>query len=289
MKKGTQFHKLPREVRRDRREQAFKLLESGYTKSEVAKLVEVNIVTVYGWINKKSALKKNKYHGQKRGNPNDRKYLNKKQENEIVNAIKTATPQDYGVHSHLWSRRAIAEVISKKYKISLIPQRVSRYTKRWGLSPQRPSKQAYEQDDKKIEKWLKIEYPKIHKRAVKEGALIHWGDETSINLNTNYQRTYAPKGKTPKLKILAKKTSYSMVSSISNQGQLRYMVYKGAMNTKRFKVFLTRLIKDVDRKIFLILDNLKVHHAKIIQKWEKKNNDKIEIFFPTPICSTIQS
>ncbi len=35
-----------------------------------------------------------------------------------------------------------------------------------------------------------------------------------------------------------------MVSSLTNQGKLRYMVYKGGMNAKLFKVFLKRLIKD---------------------------------------------
>jgi len=64
------------------------------------------------------------------------------------------------------------------------------------------------------------------------------------------------------------------------------MVYKGGMNAKLFKIFLKRLIKDNDKKVFLILDNLRVHHAKIIQQFEKENSNKIKIFFPTTILST---
>ena len=66
------------------------------------------------------------------------------------------------------------------------------------------------------------------------------------------------------------------------------MVYKGGMNALLFKVFLQRLTKDTDQKIFLILDNLKVHHAKIIQQWQKEHSEQIEIFFPTSLRTTVQ-
>jgi len=285
----TQFHKLPKEVRADRRRQAFRMLDAGYSKQEVADFAEVHLSVIYDWIKKRDFLEKHDYYEYKRGNPKEQRYLNNKQEKEILKAITTLTPKDYDVNAFLWSRKAIGELINKKYKISLTPQGISRYTKRWGLTPQRPKKQATEQDIEKVKIWLEKTYPKIKKEAKKQGAVIHWGDETSLNINTNYQKTYAPKGKTPTAKIPARKTSYSMISTVTNQGKLRYMIYKGGMNTKLFKIFLQRLVKDTDKKIFLILDNLRVHHSKIIQDWQKKNNHKIEIFFPTSILPTRKS
>ena len=70
-----------------------------------------------------------------------------------------------------------------------------------------------------------------------------------------------------------------MISAIANQGQLRFMVYKGALRVNRFLTFLKRLIKDVKRKVFLIVDNLRVHHAKKVQEWVEINHKKIELFF----------
>lgn len=283
---NTQFHTLPREVRADRRRLAFRKIDDNWNKYEIADLVEVHYKTVEGWIKTRTRYEENNYFGLKRGNPKDRRLLNNSQQDVIIEAIKTSTPDKYGIAYFLWSRKAIREFIKKKYNKNITLKRISRYTKRWNLSSQRPSKQACEQDPKKIEVWLKKTYPNIKKEAKKQGAEIHWGDETNLNINTNYQKTYAPKGKTPIAKIPARKTSYSMVSSISNQGKLRYMVYKGGMNAKLFKIFLKRLIKDTNKKIFLIVDNLKVHHAKIIQTWQKNNSKKIEIFFPTTILST---
>lgn len=288
-KQKTNFHTLSREVRADRRKQAFKLLDKNTNKQNVADFSEVHIKTIETWIRHRKQYEKNNYHGLKRGNPNDQRYLNNDQQNEILEAIKNTTPEEHGISYFLWSRKAIKEFIQKKYDIDLVPQGISKYTKQWGLSSQRPKKQASEQDPIKIKKWLEEEYPKIKKEAKKQKAEIHWGDETNLNINTNYQKTYSPLGITPIAKIPARKTSYSMISSLTNQGKLRYMVYKGGMNAKLFKVFLKRLIKDNDKKIFLVLDNLRVHHAKIIQKFEKENSDKIEIFFPTPILSSRKS
>ncbi len=45
------------------------------------------------------------------------------------------------------------------------------------------------------------------------------------------------------------------------------------------KEFLARLIKDVDRKVFLIVDNLKVHHSRLVQQWLEEHKEQIEVFF----------
>ena len=39
------------------------------------------------------------------------------------------------------------------------------------------------------------------------------------------------------------------------------------------------MIKDNPIKIFLILDNLRVHHSKLVKEWVEANKDKIELFF----------
>lgn len=51
------------------------------------------------------------------------------------------------------------------------------------------------------------------------------------------------------------------------------------MNSQTLIQFMKRLIKDADKKVFLILDNLKVHHSYIVKDWLKKHEDEIEVFF----------
>ncbi len=70
-----------------------------------------------------------------------------------------------------------------------------------------------------------------------------------------------------------------MISTVTNQGKVRFMTYKGTMNAQRFVIFLKRLIKGANRKLFIILDNLKVHHGKIVKKWVEENKNKIALFY----------
>lgn len=92
--------------------------------------------------------------------------------------------------------------------------------------------------------------------------LIHWGDEIGICSSCQVGTSYAPKGKTPVLKHAGKRLSVSMISTITNKGSLRFMVYDGGLNIPIFLKFLKRLIQNQEKKFFLILDNLKVYHGK---------------------------
>jgi hypothetical protein len=94
------------------------------------------------------------------------------------------------------------------------------YLKRWGFTPQKPVKKAYEQKPEIADRWLKTEYPQITQKAKKEKAEIYWGDETGIQNTANRTRGYAPKGTKPLIRVRAKKEHVSMISAINNEGKV---------------------------------------------------------------------
>jgi len=49
-----------------------------------------------------------------------------------------------------------------------------------------------------------------------------------------------------------------------------------------FLEFLLRLIKRAERKLFVIVDNLRVHRAKRVMAWLAENADRIGLFFLPP-------
>ena len=77
----------------------------------------------------------------------------------------------------------------------------------------------------------------------------------------------------------AKRITQSMISAVSNRGLMRFMLYEGALNADRFIAFLRRLIKDAGQKVFLIVDNLKVHHASKVKTWVAAHAHEIELFY----------
>ena len=74
----------------------------------------------------------------------------------------------------------------------------------------------------------------------------------------------------------------SMISAITNRGEISFQIVEGTINAERFIEFLAHLLQDATAKIFLIVDNLRVHHAKIVREWAEPLKDKIELFYLPP-------
>jgi len=179
----------------------------------------------------------------------------------------------------LWTRDAVRLLIKRLYKVDMPIRTVGEYLHRWGLTTQKPVKRANEQNTEAVKKWLDEDYPIIATRAKQQKAEIHWGDETGFQTGANRVRGFAPKGEKPVIRMVAKKSRVSMISSITNGGKVRFMMYQNAMNAELLIKFMTRLIKGSDRKIFLILGNLRVHHGKIVKQWLEEHKEQAEVFY----------
>jgi transposase len=284
------FRSLSKDTQAELRRLAISKWSKGLRTEDISKLVEVHIETVRKWIRGKKTLEERNFIELTRGRrKNEQKVVTIRQEKRIKDIILHKTPDEVGIRYSLWNRKAIQILIKNKSKQEIVLETVSKYTKRWGLTPQRPNKYAYEQDPKKRELWEKVEFPKIQELAKKEKASIQFEDETGVSLATFYQRTYGLKGNTPKLRLPVTKQSISMISSIAQRGDLNFKLYQGALKSEIFLDFLKKLTSQINQKIFLILDNLRVHKSKVVTEWLSKNEDKIRLFFPTTLLSTTQS
>ena len=128
--------------------------------------------------------------------------------------------------------------------------------------------------------WLDETYPAIAERAKEEHAEIHWGDETAL-VNTDVRgRSYAPRGQTPvAMAVGGTRQKLSMIASVTNQGKARWMIIDGAFNHEKLIEFFKALVADTDHKVFLILDNLGVHHCKPVKAWLADHTEQIEVFY----------
>ena len=205
--------------------------------------------------------------------------LTLRQEQAVQKAITDTTPDQLKLPFALWTRVAIAQLIARRYGIALPVRTMGHYLARWGFTAQKPLKRAYEQRPEAIAAWLKTEYPRIKRRALAEGAEIHWGDETGLSTSDPRGRSFAPKGKTPVRTLLSARRSVSFLSAISNAGTLRFMVLKKAIDAPTLFTFFKRLCKDAGRKVFVILDNLNVHKARAVKAWLAAHADRIDVFY----------
>ncbi|GBD90240.1 hypothetical protein BMS3Abin04_00957 [bacterium BMS3Abin04] len=259
---------------------AIGLVEEGKTQKEIASLLCVNKNSVNTWYKN---FKKYGYQGLKE-KPQGHKegigrLLTKEQEKQVQELIIDKMPDQLKLPFALWTRRAIVELIKREFGIPIAIRTMGIYLGRWGFTAQKPKKKAYEKNNEAVKKWFEEEYPKIKEQAKQEKAEIHWGDETGVKNECQDGRSYAPKGKTSTRTKMGKRLSLNIISTITNQGKVRFMTYKGTMNSAMLIKFLTGITKGKKKKIYLILDNLKVLHSNPVKRWMEKNTSKIALFF----------
>ena len=274
------FRKLTSNERYLFRKRAIQMWMKGVKQKDVAEIFGIRKATVNSWVKAYTSQGltglKDKARGVKSA---DKKLLTPKQEKAIQKMIVDVMPDQLKLPYALWTRKAVKELVEREFGIKMAINTMGDYLRSWGFSPQKPKKKAYEQNPKAVQKWLNEEYPSIKEKAKEEGAVIHWGDETGVRNSNQHGRSYAPKGKTPVKKSMSKRFTVNMISTVTNQGKVSFMIYTGSMNADRLIEFLGQLIKRKRKKVYLILDNLRVHHSKIVKKWVEAHKEKIAIFY----------
>ena len=276
------------ETRKKIKQQVVRLHKKGKTGVEIADIVNISVFAVSRIVApyKKEGMGslKEKTRGRKHG---EKRLLSLAQEREIQRIIIDKYPEQMKLSFALWTRGAIRLLIKNKYGIDIPERSISNYLDRWGMTCQRPTKRAYSQDSVKLKTFMDETYPAIVAKSKEENAEIYWGDETGINNQEYYIRGFAPKGQTPVVPSFSKVEKINMISAINNKGTCRFMCYEENMTQQRFIEFMTRLVKDSDKKVLFIVDNLRVHHGKLVQKWLDKHADEIEVFYTSPYSPEI--
>ena len=146
--------------------------------------------------------------------------LSAEQEQAIRQIICDKRPEQLKMDFALWNRAAVMQLIERECAVKLHVRSVGKYLARWGFTPQKPIRRAYEQRPEAVQAWLNEQYPEIEKRAKAEGGEIHWGDETAL-VNTDVRgRSNAPAGKTPASFVVgATRQKLSMIATVTNKGR----------------------------------------------------------------------
>ena len=271
---------LSREARHERRVQVIRLRKAGKTYEEIAQQMGLSRTGVFNICSRHAAAGpaalKDAVGGRKVG---EKRLLTAPQENAMRKFIQDKSPDQLKLPYALWTRAAVAQLIEERIGVKLAVRTIGKYLKRWGFTPQKPMRKAYEQSPAAVKKWLDDDYPVIAARAKTEGAEIHWGDETGLRSDDVRGRGYAPVGQTPVVRVNNKRHGLSVISTVTNKGVMRWKIFDGALNADILIDFLKRLVKDAGRKLYLILDNLKVHHSKPVKAWLAEHVDEIEVFY----------
>ena len=187
---------------------------------------------------------------------------------------------DYGFATPLWDCHRVQQLIRSRFETTMDPSGVWRLLRRWRLTPQKPEKHAYEQDEKIVANWLANEWPKIQAQAKKWRAIVYFQDEAGVSLIPALGKTWAPRGKTPHVVVSGKRGGVTVTSAVSPSGRLLFRLENQKVVAETHAEFLQQLMNHHPRrKIIVIEDRAPQHRANLIEELVNKNKRRFARYF----------
>jgi transposase len=130
-----------------------------------------------------------------------------------------------------------------------------------------------------VRAWLEETYPLLEAQAAEADAEIHWCDETGAAADEHPGCGYARRGQPATIEVPDRHIRMNLISTITNEGAVRFMTYQKTMTAALFITFLIRLLRSTSKKVLLIVDSLPAHVAAEVEAWVDARPEQIELFF----------
>lgn len=271
---------LSHDILEQYRFRAIELRKKDWTVIEIAEAFGLNRRAVTRWFtiyreNGKKALKSKKA-------PGPQLKLSSEDATKILKSLKLPAT-DFGFETPLWTCKRVNYLIKKMTKKRLDNSNVWRLLKRLGLTNQKGERRALEQNPKEVKKWLKEEWPKIQAHARRWQAMLYFQDEAGVSVNAVMGKTWAPKGKTPIVKLSGNRGGICVSSAVSPAGRLVFRVEKDTVNSATFIDFLDKIRKQhKNRKVIVIADRARPHIAGVVADYAEANKKSFAIYYLPP-------
>jgi transposase len=269
---------LPGVAQADLRKKAVNAVLNGAKQMEVAKLFGVTRQSVGKWVQAYKEGGRKGLESKRRGRPKGGSLL-PWQAAQIAKTVIDRPPEQLKLPFVLWTREAVSQLIEGRFGIRLSVWTVGRYLSRWGFTPQKPVRRAFERNPEAVRRWLEEEYPGIRAQAKAEHATIYWGDEMGLRSDHAVGRTYGRRGQTPVILGTGQRFGCNMISAVTNRGELNFMVFKPHFSAEVLIDFLDRLVRQSQRMVFLILDRHPVHRSGKVKAWVGKRPQSLRLFY----------
>jgi len=197
----------------------------------------------------------------------------------LYDAITMGNPLNHKLPFCLWTLNTIRTLLETERKVTLAKSSVGRLLSHLGLSPQRPLYKSYKQDPQKVKDYLAQTYPEAVIEAKRHKARIYFIDEAAFRSDAHRGTTWGKIGETPVVKDSGGRFGFKLVSAVSARGDMHFDVIEDRMNSEKFIDFLKKLRQDADSPVFVIADNARYHHSKLVQAFLKTQSGKIMMAF----------
>ena len=109
------------------------------------------------------------------------------------------------------------------------------------------------------------------KKKIEAGETVVWADEVGISMKPVIGNTWATRGNTPTIFAKTNWEKLSVIGGITSQGQFFQQTHEGSIKAPGFISFLTHLLRHIEGKLTVVVDNAKIHRAKIVMEFVAKH------------------
>jgi transposase len=197
----------------------------------------------------------------------------------LKETVLHSTPVVQGYDTRLWTRDILAAWLQERFGVKVTGRTISGHLKKLGLSYQKPRYRAVEQDPQEVAFFLEEKCPRIQRLAKKLRADIAFEDEAGIGVRPRSGRTWGLVGEPPEIRVTDRRGGYNVLSVVTGQGQMRYSVEAGHINSARYVEFLKQLLKDRTRPLILLADHASYHGSGEVRALVRAHRHQRRVFF----------
>jgi transposase len=255
-------------------------VQAGEMPDSVAAALGVNLRTVFRWLAEYRRGGWGKLDARKRGGRPPK--LDGDVLRWVYKTVVDKTPLQLKFPFALWTAAMVQALILERHGVRLSRSSVSRLLHQLGLSAQRPLWRAYQQNPEAVQRWMAEDFPAIRRRAKREGAQIFFADEAGVRSDYHSGTTWGKRGQTPIVSSTGARFGINLISAVSSQGELRFMITKGRVTAAVFIDFLKRLLVNATRPIYVIADGHSTHRAKLVERFVAAQHGRLALFILPP-------
>lgn len=260
------------------RRRAVAAVESGVSRTEVARLFGVSRKTVGVWVSAYQREGDDAFRSKRRGRrPGEQLALSPAQQAWTVRAIVDGTPDQLGMPHRLWTSHAIAELINREFRILLSPATVSNYLVRWGLVVDRRLLETMRSRGGSV-----VPRPRPRRGEGNEwlpNAETLWLAWTRPHTPSDTKRGPSLIGRN----LLSGFRDYygdvNVLLAMSNRGMVFFQARRGPFDGRQATEFLERLMAQVGRGLNIVICSWPLEHYGIVRTWPERYGDKLSIRF----------
>ena len=219
---------------------------------------KIGKATLFRWIklHKNNQLTEKMKYKKKKIKTNDK----------IKNYIKK-----YALKDNVFNCKYIIKSIKQKFKIKISKSSIYLVLYQMDITYKKIREKKIYGDKKKLDKKV-IQFKNTVKNINHDDIISI--DEVSIDTNITSNKGWSKKGTRICKHIKANRTRYTVICAISNKKIIGHKIIKGSSNAVDFLNFIKEDLVNIQNKT-LLMDNARIHHAKIVKEYMENNTNDI--------------